>query len=73
MTDTPDSRTNALLDFSGLPRFDAIQPADVEPAIKQLLANNRALVERLTSDEDASSWNTFAAPLPGKAGRDHLS
>jgi len=63
MTDTPDSRTNALLDFSGLPRFDAIQPADVEPAIKQLLANNRALVERLTSDEGASSWNTFAAPL----------
>ena len=29
---------NPLLDFAGLPRFDAIQPTDVEPAISQLLS-----------------------------------
>ncbi|WP_301100294.1 M3 family metallopeptidase [Propionivibrio sp.] len=56
-------KTNALLDFSGLPRFDAITPEDVQPAIKQLLAENRALVERLTTDKTAPSWNGFAAPL----------
>ena len=63
MTDSPDSRNNALLDFSGLPRFDAILPADVQPAIGLLLANNRALVERLTSDDVPATWNAFAAPL----------
>ena len=63
MTARPDASTNALLDFSGLPRFDAITPSDVQPAIDLLLANNRALVERLTSDEVPATWSTFAAPL----------
>jgi len=54
---------NALLDFSGLPRFDAISPTDVQPAISQLLAENRALVERLTSESSAPTWDNFAAPL----------
>jgi oligopeptidase A len=56
-------KTNALLDFSGLPRFDAITPDDVQTAISQLLAQNRALVERLTADPAPASWNDFAAPL----------
>ena len=54
---------NALLDFSGLPRFDLISPADVQPAITQLLKENRELVERLTSDKLPASWDAFAAPL----------
>ena len=63
MTARPDASTNALLDFSGLPRFDAIRPSDVQPAINLLLESNRALVERLTSDEVPATWSTFAAPL----------
>jgi len=63
MTARPDASTNALLDFSGLPRFDAITPADVQPAIELLLANNRALVERLTSGAIPATWSAFAAPL----------
>jgi len=55
--------TNALLDFSGLPRFDAIQPADVQPAIGQLLADSRRLVESLTGDAVPATWDDFAAPL----------
>ncbi|MEI7428967.1 MAG: M3 family metallopeptidase [Betaproteobacteria bacterium] len=55
--------TNALLDFSGLPRFDAITPADVQPAISQLLEKNRAAVERLTADSVSATWDDFAAPL----------
>ncbi len=54
---------NALLDFSGLPRFDAISPTDVRPAISQLLAENRALVDRLTDDPAMPNWGNFAAPL----------
>ena len=34
--------TNPLLDFSGLPRFDAIQPEHIGPAIDALLADAEA-------------------------------
>ena len=54
---------NALLDFSGLPRFDAIQPADVKPAISLLLEQSRNVVEQLTSDGVPATWDDFAAPL----------
>ena len=55
--------TNALLDFSGLPRFDAISPDDVKPALSELLAQNRELVARLCAEDVQASWNAFAAPL----------
>ena len=58
----PDT-ANPLLDFSGLPRFDAITPADVEPAISKLLADSRALLERLSGDATPPTWTDFAAPL----------
>ena len=35
--------TNPLLDFSGLPRFDLIQPEHVSPAIEQLIADAAGL------------------------------
>lgn len=56
-------KTNALLDFSGLPRFDAITPDDVKPALSELLARSRELVERLCADNVSTSWCGFAAPL----------
>ncbi len=54
---------NLLLDFSGLPRFDAIAPEQVKPAIESLLADARQLVERLTADTAPATWMGFAAPL----------
>ena len=69
MTAQTDASNNALLDFSGLPRFEAIKPEDVQPAISLLLASNRALVERLTSDAAPATWNTFAAPLSDEIER----
>ena len=54
---------NPLLDFSGLPRFAEIQPAHVTPAVDQLIAENKALVERLASAGDVASWDEFVAPL----------
>ena len=62
MTATPPS-DNPLLDFSGLPRFDAIAPNDVQPAIGQLLDDCRALVLRLTATGAAKTWDDFAAAL----------
>ena len=54
---------NPLLDFAGLPRFDVIQPADVYPAISQLLKEARAEVERLLDPKVPATWNDFAQPL----------
>ncbi|MEO8409512.1 MAG: M3 family metallopeptidase [Propionivibrio sp.] len=57
------SPSNPLLDFSGLPRFDAITPPDVQPAMSHLLTQNRELIAHLTEDKVAASWAAFAAPL----------
>ena len=57
------NQPNPLLDFSGLPRFDVLSAADVQPAISELLERQRALIERLTSNGVAATWADFAAPL----------
>ena len=54
---------NPLLDFSGLPRFSAIRPEHVAPAIERLLADGRATIERLAVSEAAPTWETFVEPL----------
>jgi oligopeptidase A len=54
---------NPLLDFSGLPRFDAVQPEHVTPAIHQLLEENRALIERLIAGETTATWDAFVQPM----------
>jgi len=62
---------NPLLDFSGLPRFADIQPAHVTPAVDQLLAENRALIDRLASAPEVPTWDSFVAPLDD--GNERLS
>lgn len=54
---------NPLLDFTGLPRFTEIQPEHVAPAIEQLLAESRALITRLLSDNRHPTWQNFVAPM----------
>jgi oligopeptidase A len=54
---------NPLLDFSGLPRFGEIQPEHVTPAVDQLLAENRALVERAATAAEPPTWDAFVAPI----------
>ncbi len=54
---------NPLLDFSGLPRFDAIRPEHVTPAIDELLAQNRAVVAQLEAPGGQVSWQGFVTPL----------
>ena len=54
---------NPLLDFSGLPQFDAIAPEHVGPAIRQLIEENRTLVARLSAPESQPSWHGFMQPL----------
>lgn len=58
--------SNPLLDFSGLPRFDAIRPEHVTPAIDQLMAHARDVVAQLeapAADDTAVTWDNFVVPL----------
>jgi oligopeptidase A len=57
--------SNPLLDFSGLPRFDAIRPEHVTPAIEQLIAEARKVVDSLEapSADNSVSWDNFVVPL----------
>ena len=54
---------NPLLDFSGLPRFAEFKPESVTPALDQLLAENRVLVDNLRKQDTAPDWDNFIAPL----------
>lgn len=54
--------TNPLLDFSGLPRFDAIQPEHIAPAIEALLADAEAAVKTAETVSPVT-WGSFAEPL----------
>ncbi|HET8706437.1 MAG TPA: oligopeptidase A [Pseudomonadales bacterium] len=57
------SAPNPLLQIEHFPQFDAIQPQHVEPAITQILAENKALIEKLLQENPRYSWNTLIAPM----------
>ena len=54
---------NPLLDFTGLPRFAAINAGHIAPAIDRLLAENRACIDMLTRPETPATWAAFVSPL----------
>ncbi|AAO27996.1 oligopeptidase A [Xylella fastidiosa subsp. fastidiosa] len=54
--------SNPLLDFSDLPRFDAILPEHVGPAIEQLLAEAEAAVAH-AEQVTPVTWENFVVPL----------
>ena len=53
---------NPLLELSDLPRFSAIRPEHVEPAVDQVLAENRAALQSLLHGSEAS-WASVVEPL----------
>ncbi|HEY8606149.1 MAG TPA: M3 family metallopeptidase [Noviherbaspirillum sp.] len=58
-----NSAQNPLLDFSDLPRFDAVKPEHVTPAITALLAECREVVARLEQPMREVHWQDFVQPL----------
>jgi oligopeptidase A len=62
---------NPLLDFSGLPRFADFKPELVTPAVEQLLAENRALIDRLASASEPPTWHGFVQPMEDANERLH--
>ena len=71
MVQNTSKSDNPLLDFSGLPHFNAIRPEHVEPALDTLLAHNRAELERLLGAMDQPRWDNFVQPLEDMG--EHLS
>ncbi|MDN5251703.1 M3 family metallopeptidase [Betaproteobacteria bacterium LSUCC0117] len=63
---TPQSiDQNPLVTLSpqGLPRFDAIEPAHINPAIAHLIAQADAALTRVTAPDFPSDWNQLALHL----------
>jgi oligopeptidase A len=54
---------NPLLDFRGLPRFDAIRAEHVTPAIALLLRRASATLDAVVEDARPVSWTTLAEPI----------
>jgi oligopeptidase A len=55
--------SNPLLDTSSLPRFDEIAPEHVLPAIRQVIADNRAALDRLLSTDTQPDIDALVAPV----------
>ena len=54
---------NPLLDFSGLPRFDAVRPEHVTSAIDELIAHASAALEDVVAPDFPAQWGALAARL----------
>lgn len=63
---------NPLLDdLSGLPKFSAIRPEHIEPAINQLLAEARAVVSQRLQSNDHPDWENLIEPIQEAEDRLH--
>jgi oligopeptidase A len=58
-----EQNLNPLLDFSGLPRFGAIAPAHVTPAIDLLLQEAHEVVQKVTDPTTPATWDSVVEPL----------
>jgi oligopeptidase A len=56
-------RANPLLDFFDLPKFDAIQPADISSALDVLLANAEKALDTVTSPDYPAQWSEISSVL----------
>ena len=55
--------SNPLLNTSGLPQFDAIQPQHAKPALEELISAHRQKLATLLDDSDARDFATLITPL----------
>ncbi|MFA7521420.1 MAG: oligopeptidase A [Halothiobacillaceae bacterium] len=65
----PNALPNPLLDSPDLPAFDQIEPAHIEPAIDQILADNRQTIAARLDEGAPYTWANFVAQMEGLADR----
>lgn len=58
-----NTNTNPLLTPSWLPHFKAIKTEDIEPAIRKILAENQAALNKLLSQHQTYTWDNLIEPL----------
>ncbi len=58
-----ESKGNPLLDMTTLPRFSAIRPEHVEPAVAETLRRNRETLESLLGRQDIPTWDNLVVEL----------
>jgi oligopeptidase A len=56
-------KNNPLLETTGLPKFSAIKPEHVRPAITRVLGENRAQLGALLAPANSPSWDSLIRPL----------
>jgi len=61
--------SNPLLQSVELPPFSAIKPEHVQPAIEQLLDENRQQIKQLLADIQAPDWNSLIEPIEALGDR----
>ena len=55
--------TNPLLQTDGLPLFASIVPMNIEPAIDQILKDNRSEIQALLQNNKHVSWENTLQPI----------
>ncbi len=66
---TQDPMDNPLLDQRDLPRFAAFDPAQVTPAVEQLLAQANDALAHAIDPQTPATWNDFVLPLQAATER----
>ncbi len=64
-----EATSNPLLDLSDLPRFDAISPEHVEPAVSLLLKEADTALEKVTQVAFPANWMSMSSTLDVAAER----
>ncbi len=54
---------NPLLNFSGPPRFNEIEPRHFEPALDYMLDSNRNQIKNISAVGDPPTWGNFVEPI----------
>jgi oligopeptidase A len=55
--------SNPLLEAHGLPPFSRIEPAHVEPAIRQLIERNKQRIDELLANNETYNWDNLLQPI----------
>ncbi len=55
--------SNPLLEMSGLPPFSKIKVVHIEPAIDELLAENRSKLIKILSNSEPYNWDNLVTPI----------
>jgi len=62
---------SSLTKTDGLPNFSALKVDEIEPVVKQVIADNKALIEQKLAELDTYTWENFVMVLD--EADDHLS